>query len=65
VDIPPEPNNLSINAFLMKYIEEKDLEEIIIEGKGKVTERSTQETGDFPLPTSWEPTTWGVSRSSS
>lgn len=46
VEMPFEPSNLPITTVLAKHIEERDPEEIIIEGGGNVTGYHIHETGD-------------------
>jgi hypothetical protein len=47
IDMPFEPINPSLKDLLTKHIEERDPEEIIFEGEGKVIGRSTPGTGDI------------------
>jgi hypothetical protein len=46
VDTPYEPENPLLNVLLAKHIEEREPEEIIIEGESKVIDKRTQSTGE-------------------
>ncbi len=47
IDMPFEPENIQLNTILARSIEERDPEEIIFEGTGKVVDRQVQDTGEI------------------